>query len=55
MTETQPDTTGYDRTRPDTTRHKTGHFADVTAEHDTVQNTPETTGHYRALPVTTGH
>ena len=25
MTETQPDTTGHDRTRPDTTGHTTAH------------------------------
>ena len=44
------DTTGHDRTRPDTK-------SDIsdTAEHDTFQNTPDTTGHYRTLPDTTGH
>ena len=50
MIETQPDTTGHDRTRPDTKPD----ISD-TAEHDTVQNTPDTTGHYRTLPDTTGH
>ena len=39
---TRPDTTGHDRTRPDTKPD----ISD-TAENDTVQNTPDTTGHYR--------
>ena len=54
MTETQPDTTGLNRTRPDTTGHdQTEQTQNRTfrtlqcAEHDTVQNTPDTTGHYR--------
>ena len=42
--------TGHDRTQPDTKPD----ISDICAR-DTVQNTPDTTGHYRTLPDTTGH
>ena len=43
----------HNRTQPDTTGHRpdTSDISDI-REHDTVQNTPDTTGHYRTLPDT---